>query len=203
MATQTPQKPQSKTLLLKNVILSFSHIFAPHKSSPVAKEKYSASFIVNPNTADGKKAIKMIEDEIKEVEKAVFGRSPVTIADPKRRCWMNGDEIINQKTGEVVTGYAGMMVLKTSRALKNGPPQIVDRNPAVRLVATDNRPLSGDVVNAMVQIYGIPVTDKERGGIGLFATVEVVQFVSQGERFGGGPVIDAEEALPNVDEVEV
>jgi hypothetical protein len=195
-------KSKSNTLLLERCILSFSHIFEPHKSMPTAKEKYSANFIVDPNTPKGKAAIKLIEAEILRVEKEVFGRTGVTIPDPKRRCWFKGDEVINQKSGEVVDGYAGMMVLKASRAVKNGPPQIVDANPKVRLKATDNRPLSGDIVNAMIQIYGIPASDKNRGGLGLFATIEVVQYVAEGKRFGGGPVINAEESLPNVEEVE-
>jgi hypothetical protein len=195
-------KRQSKVLTLKNVRLSFPNLFEPKASAEGRPKKYSASFIIDPSTKDGKQAIKDIEEEIKEVEKATFGRTGVVIQDPKRRCFQKGDDVTNQRSGEVVTGYAGMMILKASRAESKGPPQVVDRNPKIRLRATDNKPYAGCYGNAMVQIYGIPASDTKRGGIGLFATVEVFQFTNDGEPFGGGPTINAEESLPNVEEVE-
>lgn len=197
------EKRQSKMLTLKNVRLSFPNLFEPTASAEGRKKKYSATFIIDPKTKDGKANIKLIEDEIKEVEKATFGRSDVVIQDPKRRCLMKGDDIINQKTGKVVTGYEGMMVFKTGRPEKSGPPQVVDRNPKIRLKQTDNKPYAGSIVNAVVQVYGIPASDTKRGGIGLFGGLEVVQFVEDAEPFGGGPTVDAEATLPNVDEVEV
>ncbi len=51
-------------LVLKNVRLSFPHLYVPTKSTEDGALKYRAAFLIDPETAQGKANIKLIDAEI-------------------------------------------------------------------------------------------------------------------------------------------
>lgn len=177
---------------LKNVRLSFEHLFTPSASAKDGPLKYRGSFLMDPATPEGKRNISLCEKAIKEVEQETFKRTGVQYK-PDRCAFKDGNTCVSERTGEVYDGYADMMVVSANNA-KRVP--VVDRNPSIALAADDGRPYSGCFVNALIRFYGVKGADK--GGLGMFASLEAVQFVRDGEAFGAAPV-DAEAVFENVE----
>lgn len=166
---------------LRNVRLSFSSLFKPTASIANGPEKFRASFLIDPNTVDGKNNLKALAEARKAVEAEKFGK-PMEYKDPKRCCIANGDDKISDKTGEPYDGYEGMKVVSATNG-KKFPIVDADRTP---LSAEDGKPYNGCYVNAVITLYG--VKDKDKGGNGLFAGIDAIQFLRDGEPFGGGGV---------------
>jgi hypothetical protein len=177
---------------LKNVRLSFEHLFVPTASVANGALKYRSSFLMDPNDADGKRNIAACRKAMAEAEQETFKRTGVQYKDD-RCAFKDGDACVSERTGEVYDGYAGMMVVSSANARR---PPVVDRNPSVALSRDDGRPYSGCYVNALIRFYGVKGADK--GGNGLFASLEAVQFVRDGEAFGAAPV-DAESVFGQVE----
>lgn len=188
MAKQLP--PNSVIITAR---LSFPHLFKPSASVEGGKEKYRASFLIDPNTAEGKADIKKIEAIKKEIELEKFKKSPKTYKNPDRCCFREGDSFISRKSDEPYDGYEGMMVVVASNDRR---PVIVDRD-RQPLNADDGKPYAGCWVKANLRFYG--VNDVAKGGDGFFCGLEAVQFVKDGEAFGAAPV-DAEDIFDDLSE---
>lgn len=171
-------------VILKNVRCSFPKYWTPEAATADGKKKYGGSFLIDPNTADGKRNIKACNAAIQDVadENRVWKGKIPKIRDPKRMAFIEGDECVSATTGEPYNGYEGMWVVKASNA-KRFPVVDADKTP---LTEEDGKPYAGCFVNAVVRFYA--VTDKEKGGHGLFASLEAVQFKKDGEAFGAEPV---------------
>lgn len=181
MAT-TPKKTEIAGILIENGRLSFDDLYEPTASVEGGRLKYRCNIIIDPTTDTGKRNIKKIENLIKQVELDKFKKSPATYKTDDRKCFVDGDSCVNQKTGEVYDGYAGMAILK---AANDKRVAVVNRD-LTPLVAEDGVTYAGCYCNFFVRIYG--VTGADKGGNGLFASLETVQFVKDGEPFGGAPV---------------
>lgn len=181
MAT-APKKTEIAGILIENGRLSFDDLYEPTASVEGGRLKYRCNIIIDPTTDTGKRNIKKIENLIKQVELDKFKKSPATYKTDDRKCFVDGDSCVNQKTGEVYDGYAGMMILK---AANDKRVAVVNRD-LTPLVAEDGVTYAGCYCNFFVRIYG--VTGADKGGNGLFASLETVQFVKDGEPFGGAPV---------------
>lgn len=194
MAT-TETKTNQKPVLLKNVRLSFPHLFEASASVEGGPKKYRASLLIDPTTADGKANLKAIEAAIAAVERETFKKTPMVYKNPDRKFLADGDSKIKASTNEPYTGYEGMMVVVASNKSR---PVIVDqmRNP---LAAEDGKPYAGCYVNAAIRPYAIK--DAAKGGNGLFASLEAVQFLRDGEPFGAAPV-KAEDVFDEVADEE-
>jgi hypothetical protein len=168
-------------VLLKNVRLSFEHIFTPTSSVDGGALKYRASALMDPETADGKKNIKACEKAIAAAEMEEFKKTGITYKDD-RCAFKKGEDCISGTTGEPYDGYEGMMVVSAANA-RRVPVVDRDRSP---LTAEDGRPYSGCIVNMLVRWYC--VSGKDKGGNGCFSSLEAVQFVKDGEAFGAAPV---------------
>ena len=181
MAT-APKKTEIAGILIENGRLSFDDLYEPTASVEGGRLKYRCNIIIDPTTDTGKRNIKKIENLIKQVELDKFKKSPATYKTDDRKCFVDGDSCVNQKTGEVYDGYAGMAILK---AANDKRVAVVNRD-LTPLVAEDGVTYAGCYCNFFVRIYG--VTGADKGGYGLFASLETVQFVKDGEPFGGAPV---------------
>lgn len=181
MAT-APKKTEIAGILIENGRLSFDDLYEPTASVEGGRLKYRCNIIIDPTTDTGKRNIKKIENLIKQVELDKFKKSPATYKTDDRKCFVDGDSCVNQKTGEVYDGYAGMAILK---AANDKRVAVVNRD-LTPLVAEDGVTYAGCYCNFFVRIYG--VTGADKGGNGLFASLETVQFVKDGEPFGGAPV---------------
>lgn len=177
-----PKKTEIAGILIENGRLSFDDLYEPTASVEGGRLKYRCNIIIDPTTDTGKRNIKKIENLIKQVELDKFKKSPATYKTDDRKCFVDGDSCVNQKTGEVYDGYAGMAILK---AANDKRVAVVNRD-LTPLVAEDGVTYAGCYCNFFIRIYG--VTGADKGGNGLFASLETVQFVKDGEPFGGAPV---------------
>lgn len=85
-------------------------------------------------------------------------------------------------------GYADKWALSAKRAQDKGRPLVIDqqKNP---LVAADGKPYAGCYVNATVEIWA----QDNSYGKGIRATLVGVQFVRDGDAFGGGSAPSADD----------
>ena len=164
---------------LKNVRLSFAHLFKPQKSKDGGDPKFNCSFLLDKTKQ--RDQIDLIKAAINEVKKAKWGDNPPKIKGDKL-CLRDG-EPADPDSGEreaLYDGYAGMLYLSASNAKR---PAVVDRD-RTPLAEADGRPYSGCFVNAIVNIWA---QDNDYG-IRINASLEAVQFVKDGEAFGAKPI---------------
>jgi len=187
-------------LVLKNVRLSFPHLFTPTKSTEDGALKYRAAFLMDPNTVQGKININAIEKEIARVKADKWKEKADKIKFKEDRiAFVDGNTCASQDTGEIYTGYEDMMVVKTANGKK---PQVVDGSrQALTEEEAEGKIYAGCYVNAVISLYAI--NDADKGGNGIFATVEAVQFSKHGKAFGTAPVdvYDAFDEVAEDDEV--
>lgn len=166
-------------ITLLNVRLSYPTVFKAKAAvtAPGAEPKFSASFILDKKTqGDQIAAIQAaIETMIKEEKLKV---------DPDKRCLKDG-------ATKPDTYGEGVFFINSSNVKR---PQVVDRkkNP---LAEEDNVIYGGCYVNAVIRLW----PQDNQYGRRINASLEVVQFVKDGEPFGHKPV-NVDEALPDVDD---
>jgi hypothetical protein len=176
---------------LTNVRLSFEHVFVPTASIAGGKLKYRATFLMDPETSEGKKNIARCEKAMAAAEMHTFKKTGIKYKDD-RCCLTDGEDNVSQTTGEPYEGYVGMKAVSAANGKRI---QVVDRNPKVPIMADDDKVYSGCMVNAVIRFYCIK--DPEKGGNGCFASLECVQYVSKGVAFGAEPV-DASTKFANL-----
>lgn len=183
--------------------LDFGHLFNPYvsKDFPNADPKYRANIILDPKNPKCAASLEQLKQAFLKIGKEAWGKWPQAFTgDPKRFCLSDGNlnirEVKNPKTGEledeVRNGYAGMQVLKASTA---NAPIIKDANGTTDLKVTDGRPYNGCWCNFVVNLK-----DTDKGGKGLFAYLEIVQFVKNDEVLGGAGRARAEDHLADESE---
>lgn len=191
------QKQEIAGILIEDARLSFDDLWTPTASvEGGTKLKYRANILIDPKTDTGKRNIKKIENLIRQVELAKFNKSPATYKSADRQCFLDGGEFTykeGKKEGQMYDGYEGMMVLK---ATNDKRPSVVDRD-RTQLQEDDNKVYAGCYCNFFVRIYAVSGNDK--GGNGIFSSLECVQFVKDGDAFGGAPV-DPEKVFKNLEQ---
>lgn len=183
-------------LVLKNVRLSFPHLFTPTRSTEDGALKYRAAFLIDPETAQGRANIKVIESELARVKADKWKDKADKIKFKEDRiAFVDGNTCASQDTGEIYNGYEDMKVIKTANSKK---PQVVDGSrTALTEEEAEGKIYAGCYVNAVVSLYAI--NDADKGGNGIFATVEAVQFSKHGEAFGAGQV-DVDDVFDEITE---
>lgn len=183
MKTETTSPDISK-IQLKNVRLSYPHLFVPQQNKGGGKAKYSADLILDK---------KIHADTIAKIEKIIervsldFFKKAVKL---KQSAFHDGNEKEDQE------GYGDDVMYIVAKNDRKFP--VVDRDPSISLTAEDPKPFGGCYVNAVVRFYAY---DHETGGKGVSASLEAVQFVRDGKAFGAGPV-DPEDEFTAVAEGE-
>lgn len=178
---------------LRDVRLSFPHLFKKVSSVKGSKPRFKSNFLIDPETKEGRANIKRIEKEKLAVEKDFFGKTPRYKDD--RCAFLPGEDCISEKTGEPYVGYEGMMVVK---AASDNRPTLLDRSKNA-VAEEDGVFYGGCRVDGIVRFYGIK--DSDKGGVGLFASLEGVMFRKDDEAFGAEPVgADAFDDLDDEDE---
>lgn len=179
---------------LKNVRCSFFRGWKPTASVEGGRLTYKSNFLMDPTKPNGKVNIKALEAAIEAVGREKWKEKWPAIKKgikEDRMCFRDGDSFVGSDSGEVYDGYEGMMALTGSNQSRF---TIVDRDRSP-LSEDDGRPYSGCYVNAVVRIYAI--NSKEKGGNGIFATIEAVQYYGKGEAFGA-TAMSAEEAFDDL-----
>lgn len=165
--------------------LSFEHLFVASASVKDGPKKYRTNVLIDPSTKEGKKDIALIENAMDEVKEEIWpGKNPKFKAD--RVFFMDGEDMVDAD-GEIRDGYDGMKFIKLSNDKR---PKLRDRDGQTDLTQDDDKIYSGANVIVYGRVYGIK--DPDKGGNGLFASVDAVQFVKHGEKFGGGGISDDE-----------
>lgn len=163
-----------RTVYLKNVRLSYPHLFERHKANETAEPKFSATFLIDPTTKEGKANIKKIEAAIEAAEQQAFKKTGLRYKDDRKH-FMDGNDCLT-RTGEIKPGYEDMMVVKAS----NKDPFPI-RNRDKKLTDPNKSPYYGGCyVEVFVSCYGTT----KGGSPGLFFSLDAIRFFKDGERFG-------------------
>lgn len=189
---------------LKNVRLSFPHLFEPQpgkvdpKTGIRGEPRWTANFLISKTTPEGKAELAKIKAAAVEAKTAKWGdEKNWPKLKPERLCLRDGDL-------EDYDGFPGHFYLSTGRPVKtrdgaeNTPPALVDRDPSERLSKTSGKLYAGCYVNAVVRLWA---QDDKEYGKRLNASLEAVQFVRHGDAFGARPV-DPNEAFEDISEEE-
>lgn len=182
-----------RELVIRNARLSFPAIFAP-KTGPVGQDgktgdpRYSATLILEPDNP----SVAAILAAARAVAVEKWGdQADKMLAALKLQqglCFGKGDEKLNRE-GNVPEELAGMIWVNVGRPQKKGPPLVVDRDPNVRLTEQSGRVYGGCFVNVKVQVWPLDMPGVQRR---IVATMDTVQFVGDGDAFGGGRAPTAE-----------
>lgn len=180
----TDKKPAREGVVtLKNVRLSFPHLFTPTASVEDGPKKYRAAFLIDPSTESGKANIKALNQAIdkaalgvwKTKEKADKIRAKLV---PDRMGLIDGEHGTN-KDGDQYAGYEGMKFIKASNGKK---PKVLRRDKSPIDSSEAAEIYGGCYVNAVVSVWA--TNQEKHGGNGIFATLEIVQYFKKGEPFG-------------------
>ncbi len=162
---------QPNEVLLKNVRLSFADIFEM-KSVNEGKPRYSANFLLDPESEIGQANIKAMKTAIKHVMQEKWQNN-----QPK----LKADKfLLRDGNEETWDGYAGVMYVSAAN-YKRFPIIDFDRTP---LSKEDGKPYSGCYVDALVRVWA---QDNEYGKR-VNGSLELIRFRKDGEPFGAAPV---------------
>lgn len=193
MATDTEKDP--RTVQLKRVRLSFTDSLKDKKATVENGEpKYSCNLILESEDKDFEAKKAKVVAAIKASGERSWMKpdayKSIMEDDPKRVCFRKGERFKN-KEGEIYAGYEGNWGIACGTPRKGQKrPVLLDRRK--KPVAEDDILdvfYGGVYADVIVSFYG---TDK--GGRGIFCTLEAIRSHEEGERMGGGPVhVDADD----------
>ena len=176
----------SDIIVLKDVRLSFAHIFKAKAFSKEQDPKFQATFLLDPTREDHAKSIKLIKKAAKAVLIEKFGEMPEK-GDYKLCFGMAANHPKKKK----YEGYEGMFYIATSNTIA---PNCIDRRKQ-EVIESDGVLYSGAFVNTNITLWP---QDHPQGGKGVNANLRIVQFFREGEAFG-----TAKASADEMDEVEI
>lgn len=162
-------------IMLKNVRLSFPHLFTATQYNGEGDFKFRAVFLISKDDAANMKTVKdAIAKEAKELwkEKAAIVLKGIE-TNVQKMCFQDGDI---QKPD--IDGYAGCYYIGASNKMR---PKLVDADGKTPVAEADSKLLSGYYVNAIVDVKAYAGK-----GNGVAAYLKGVQFVKRGDVLGGG-----------------
>jgi hypothetical protein len=152
-------------LILKNVRLSFADLFTP-VSKFDGEPKFSACFIVDPKSDDGKANLAGFKKIVRALEAEKFGGDELPTDKLPIR---SGDE-------KEWAGWPGNVIISAANKKR---PVIVGRKRQPVSEGDVDQPYSGCYVNAVVDLWAL----NARGVKRIVASLEAVQFAADGEPF--------------------
>lgn len=161
-------------VVLKGVRLVFPDLWEPKEfETGDGKPRYSATFLVEPGSANDK----AIRDTIKAVAKEAHAAKADAVlktmeGNSQKFFYLDG----NAKDYD---GFADMMYASSHRPANQGAPLVMDRDKQP-LAATSGKPYSGCYVNASIDIYA-----QVGKNPGIRASLLGVQFFKDGDAFAG------------------
>lgn len=176
----------SEVIKLKNVRLSFAHLFKPKSFQEGQDPKYQATFLLDPTDKDHARAIKQIKAQAKAVLIEKFGEMPEK--GDYKLCFGLADKHPKKKKYD---GYEGMFYIATSNTLA---PNCIDRRKN-EVIEQDGVLYAGCFVNTNITLWP---QDHPVGGKGVNANLRIVQFYADGDAFG-----TAKASVDEMDEVEL
>ena len=177
----------AQKIMLRDVRLSYEHIFTPTSFDDSQDAKYSATFILPKNHPDLPAALKAVMEAGKEK----FGNSFEGETWPKGyTCSLKDADVVLNGSGETLAeanaAYAGCYIIEANSTRR---PVVLNRNKSA-LTADDGVIYSGCYVNASLNATGYEVGKVKKG---VKCYLNGVQFVKDGERLGSDASSDFED----------
>lgn len=168
----------SRKIILKNVRLSYEHIFTPTKFEDNSEPKYSATFIIpkdHPDLPAVKKAFMAeVVDRFPEASNGkIWPKGCACGLKDADTATDSMDEILSDKN----PAYKGCYILEANSTRR---PIVMNRDKSV-LTEDDGVIYSGCYVNASLNAAAYTYAKVKKG---VKAYLNGVQFVRDGERFG-------------------
>jgi hypothetical protein len=178
----------SKKIMLRNVRLSYEHVFKPTSFEEDGDPKYSATFIIpkdHPDLPAVKRAMFEAGEESFPNDFTKAGTWPRGFS-----CSLKDADIATDSLGEILSAknpaYSGCFILEANSAKR---PVVINRNKAA-VTEEDGIIYSGCYVNASLGAAGYTYGKVKKG---VKAYLNGVQFVKDGERFGSDALSDFDE----------
>lgn len=178
----------SKKIILRNVRLSYEHIFKPTAFEEGGDPKYSATFIIPKDHAD----LPAVKRAFFEAGQESFATDFVKAGTWPRgfTCSLKDADVATDSMGEILaeknSAYKGCYILEANSSKR---PVVINRNKSV-VAEEDGIIYSGCYVNASLAAAGYTFGKMKKG---VKAYLNGVQFVKDGERFGSDALGDFDE----------
>lgn len=155
---------------------AFLNLFEAKTVGGEGEPRYSGAFVVEPGTSNAK----TLSQALAAVAKEKWGaKADSVLAELKKKgrvCYKEAP--LTNSDGEVYDGFDGMHALNASNKAR---PLVLDRDKSP-LSAADGRPYSGSFMNVSLELWA----QDNQYGRRINATLKGVQFVRDGDAFGGG-----------------
>lgn len=156
-----------------------------------AKLKHRTNGLIYKNTKDGKLAKSVIDDAVEHLMESFWpGKNHekmLNAFDDKRLPIFDGDEYTNSD-GDIRDHYEDTWYLKLTN---DKLPKFKDRRgETLSVEEAEDLFVSGFWAVAYLHFYG--VKDADKGGNGIFATLDALQFFKRDTEFTGGGIDDDE-----------
>lgn len=168
---------------IKSVRLGFPALHTPKPVGEGTDLRYSAAFPIAPGSANAKAIDAAIAAAAKEKWNAKADTIVAQIVKKGNSSYTEED--LCNGNGEVYGGFEDMYALN---ATSKARPTVIDRD-RTPLVEADGKPYGGCYVNAIVDIWA----QDNNFGKRINCQLQGIQFVKDGEAFGGGGVASADE----------
>ena len=171
---------------LASIRIAFPALFEPKsmtgQDGKPTKPKFSAAFIVDPKTQNAK----ALAEGVIACAKAKWGaKADAILAELHKKDRVCYRESPLSKDGKPYEGFEGMHSINASNDAR---PLVLDRTKSP-LTAQDGKPYGGCYVNASIELWA----QDNKFGKRINASLKGVQFVKDGDAFGGGAPASPEE----------
>lgn len=173
------KKVEDHVIMLKNVRLAFPQIFKATQVNGEGTPAFSGSFLMPPDHPD----VLNIQRAIAKVANAKWGEKGPEIL----KALIAGDKVCLHN-GDAKSNYDGFVGNLFVSARSPTRPLVIAQNRSL-LAEEDGKPYSGCYVNAQIALWA----QANNFGKRVNAQLRGVQFLRDGEAFGGGAVAQADE----------
>lgn len=159
-------------IIIRGARLSFPEIWKPKKIGTDGKPRYTVNLLLDPAIPEQKAQIVSVKAMVERLTREGLKKDVKLPRD--KTCLRKDDEARYE-------GYENMWYITAARAESQGPPLVVDQKKN-KLAPGSPIPYAGCYVNCKIRLYFQDYDGVKR----VNASLEVVQFVRNGEAFGAG-----------------
>ncbi|MBK3745791.1 DUF2815 family protein [Paraburkholderia aspalathi] len=175
---------------LRNVRLSYPALWKAKAfgDGSEGEPKFSAVFLMDPETKHGKRNIALIEDAIDYVKEKQWPKGAPKLG-PAKICLRDGNDLEEAKDG-----YDDMMYVSSSDSKR---PRVLDIDGEDVRDGDDGAPYAGCMVDGIIRVWA----QDNKYGKRINASIVAVKFREDGDAFGAAP-FDPDEFEEDDDEDE-
>lgn len=198
MTTEPTKKPEAEIVTILGARLAFARLDKAEQSrnakgEPQGTAKFSATLLLDPSKEDHKKQILAVKQAAARVVTAQWGpkeswpkANPATGMGGLIMCFGNGNDL-----PKIYDGYKDMFYIKCADTNR---PLLGNRAGKLVVEGDPEHPYSGCIVRARISpwVY-YPNAKRPQSANGVNMNLLSVQFMQDGQAFGGGKARTAEE----------